>query len=135
MDNETLSLSAAARRAGVNVETIRYYQRRGLLPRPPRMHGAFRRYSPELVDRIRFIKRAQQLGFALSDVADLLGLAEGGTCSGVCGLAERKRDDVERKIADLEALRAALRGLVTRCRGNGIQDPCPLVGALAGNER
>lgn len=101
IDEQVLSIGAAARQAGVNVETIRYYQRRGLLPRPPVMQRGIRRYSVELVDQVRFIKRAQQLGFTLADVAGLLALAQGKTCSQVCGLAESKMHEVHRKIADL----------------------------------
>lgn len=132
MDEESLTIGAAARSAGVNVETIRYYQRRGLLPRPERLlHHGIRRYSPGLVDQVRFIKRAQQLGFTLNDVAALLALAQGKNCSIVCGLAERKMEEVERKIADLKRVQSALHGMVTGCRSNRAEDPCPLVQSLA----
>jgi MerR family mercuric resistance operon transcriptional regulator len=133
VDKEVLSIAAAARQAGVNVETIRYYQRRGLLPRAPLMQRGSRRYAVDLVDQVRFIKRAQQLGFTLDNVAGLLALAQNRTCSETCGLAERKMDEVQRKIADLQAMQTALQGLVARCRTNGAEDPCPLVQALAGN--
>ena len=133
MDGKTLTIGRAARSAGVHVETIRYYQRRGLLPRPgaPTRSG-IRRYPPELVDQVRFIKRAQQLGFPLRDVAELLALAQGNSCSATCGVAERKLYEVERKIADLERVQVALRSMVTGCRATRAEDPCPLVNALAG---
>jgi len=136
MDEATLTIGRAARSAGVNVETIRYYQRRGLLARPQGLrHGGIRRYSPDLVDQVRFIKRAQQLGFTLNDVAELLALAQGNRCSMACGLAERKMEEVQRKIADLKRVQTALHGMVAGCRANRAEDPCPLVQALAGKVR
>jgi len=128
---EGMNIGAAARRAGVHVETIRYYQRRGLLPRLPPLQRGTRRYSADLVDQVRFIKRAQQLGFSLHDVAELLALAQGNTCSPVCTLAERKIEDVQRKIADLQSMQKALQGLVAGCYATRAEDPCPLVQALA----
>ena len=134
-DKGFLSMRAAAQRAGVNVETIRYYQRRGLVPRAPMMQRGIRRYSPDLVDQVRFIKRAQQRRFTLNDVAELLALAQGRTCSQACGLAKHKMNEVQRKIADLQAVQAALQRLVAGCRANGAEDPCPLVKALASSSR
>ena len=128
---KAMTIGAAAREAGVHVETIRYYQRLGLLPRPPLLRGHVRRYSREFVERVRFVKRAQQLGFTLEDIGELLALAAGNGCSEVCGLAERKMEDVRRRIADLHAMQAALQGLVAGCHANPLGEPCPLVQALA----
>ena len=130
-ERKGMTIGAAARQAEVHVETIRYYQRLALLPRPPLARGHIRRYSAAFVDRVRFIKRAQQLGFTLEDIGGLLALAAGNGCSQVCGLAERQMADVRRKIADLQAMHAALQGLVAGCQANRLDQPCPLVQALA----
>ena len=105
-----LTSGAAAARAGVNVETLRYYERRGLVPTPPRSSGNYRLYSKESVRRIRFIKRAQELGFTLSEIKDLLTLTESASaeCSDVRQRALDKIRDVERRMADLRRIRRTL---------------------------
>ena len=117
--------------AGVNVETIRYYQRIALLRAPARSYGSFRRYSAADLKRVRFIKRAQALGFSLEEVALLLGLSDGRHCNETRVLAEKKLEMVETKIADLASIRSALTDLVGQCgkgsRGRG----CPIIDALA----
>jgi MerR family mercuric resistance operon transcriptional regulator len=124
------TIGALAKAVGVNVETVRYYQRIGLVARPPRAHGSIRRYPPETLRRLRFIKRAQSLGFSLEEVAALLQLADGEHCAETRVLGERKLALVQRKIDELAAIRAALEGLVERCARGGRGRGCPLIEAL-----
>jgi MerR family mercuric resistance operon transcriptional regulator len=130
MREESYTVGRLAKKAGVNVETIRYYQRRGLLPIPASSPGSVRRYSGKYLERLRFIKRSQQLGFTLGEAAELMALSEGHGCSVACGVAERRLADVERKMADLAAMQQALRRLVGRCHENPPEAPCPLVEAI-----
>ncbi len=125
-----LSIGKLAQAAGVNIETIRYYQRRGLLDEPPKPLSGFRRYLPEQVKRLRFIKRAKALGFTLDEVRALLTLDAACTCSETRALAVRKLALIERKIADLVAMRQVLGGLVEQCdAGDGGSD-CPIIDVL-----
>src|SRR3972149_5870582 len=103
-----ITVGQLARAAAVNVETVRYYQRIGLLPLPSRDYGSIRRDSGDDLKRVRFIKRAQKLGFSLDDVAVLLGLSDGKHCAETKALAETRLAVVEEKIADLAAIREAL---------------------------
>src|SRR4051812_15693257 len=100
MREESFTVGCLAKSVGVNVETVRYYQRRGLLPVPPSPLGGVRRYSGKDLQRLRFIKRAQQLGFTLDEVAELMALSEGRGCSVACAVAERRLADVQKKLAD-----------------------------------
>jgi Hg(II)-responsive transcriptional regulator len=124
-------MSEAAQQAGVNVQTIRYYERRGLLPSPPRRTSGYRELPEDTVRRIRFIKRAQDLGFSLDEVAELLRLrtARPHNRARVRGIAERRVRQIEQKIAELTALRDALRVLVHRCH-EGATLECPIIEAL-----
>src|SRR6185436_4815053 len=115
MKDDILTIGRLARSAGVNVETIRYYQRRNLLRVPVARPAGVRRYSDDDLRRLRFIKRAQQLAFSLAEIGELLALADGDRCSAVCDVGERRLADIERKIADLAAMREALRPLVGAC--------------------
>jgi len=124
------TIGALAKAAGVPVETLRYYQRIGLLPQPPRAHGTIRRYSPEMLRRVRFIKRAQGLGFSLEEVATLLTLADGEHCAETRVLGEKKLALVQRKLDELAAIRHALDELVTQCAQGGRGKGCPLIDAL-----
>jgi MerR family mercuric resistance operon transcriptional regulator len=124
------TIGALARAVGVNVETVRYYERIGLLARPPRVHGSIRRYPPETQRRLRFIKRAQSLGFSLDEVASLLQLAEGEHCAETRVLGERKLGLVQRKLDELGAIRLALERLVEQCSRGGRGKGCPLIAAL-----
>jgi Hg(II)-responsive transcriptional regulator len=124
-------ISEAALQAGVNVQTIRYYERRGLLPSPPRRRSGYRELPEETVRCVRFIKRAQELGFTLDEVSELLRLrtAKPHNRARVRAVAERRVQQIERKIAELDALRQALRILVHRCR-EGAALECPIIEAL-----
>lgn len=116
---------------GVHFETIRYYQRLGLMPTPARNYGSVRRYGKDDISRLRFIKRAQALGFSLEEVKLLLELSVGEHCAETRTLAEQKRELVEKKISDLQGIRKALDKLVHACgtgkRGHG----CPIIESLS----
>lgn len=119
-------------RAGVNPQTLRYYERRNLLPDPPRSSSGYRAYPDEAVARVRFIKRAQELGFTLGEIAELLHLAGGGprSCDSARALAETRVDEIERKIADLQRMRDSLGQLVDTCTRPHAQRDCPLLEAI-----
>lgn len=123
-----------AKRAGVNIETLRFYERKGLLPDPPRRGSGYREYPVESIRLIRFIKRAQELGFSLREIRELLALRvqPGVTCAEVREKAEQKVDEVRRKIADLKAIERALRKLTASCSGRGPATDCPILEHLDG---
>jgi len=125
-----LTIGALARAAGVHVETIRFYQRRGLLAPPPRAQGGFRHYGAQDLARLRFIKSAQRLGFSLDEVAELLQLDDGLHCSQASALGARKLADVRQRIADLQRIESALADMLLACSGNPQAASCPLIAAL-----
>lgn len=131
MAQAALTIGRLARDAGVNVQTIRFYQRRGLVAKPARPPGGVRRYAPDAAARIRFIKRAQALGFSLDEVDLLLGLSDGEHCAETKALAETKLAMVKEKISDLAAVEKALKGLVTKCSKGSRRSGCPIIDALA----
>lgn len=128
----TLRIGQLARAAGVNVETIRYYERRGLLPEPPRTRSGYREYPESDVARLGFIRRAQELGFTLREIGELLDLRmEPGTRpADVKARVEAKISDVEAKIRDLETIREALDRLAGACDIHGPVGDCPFIEAL-----
>ena len=121
-----------ASRGGVNLATIRFYERRGLLPKPPRTASGYRVFPGESVQRIRFIKHAQSLGFSLEEVRELLGLwlDTHTKCSDVRQRAEQKITQIEDKIKALHAVKKALGGLVAVCSCRGTDEHCPLLETL-----
>ena len=125
-----LTIGGVATAGGVNVETIRYYQRRGLLEEPAKPVGGYRKYPTEIVKRIRFIKRAQVLGFSLEDVAELLQLDVADACVKSCALSDRKLAVIDQKIAELTAMRRALAKLVAQCDKKSRRGTCPIIEAL-----
>lgn len=127
----SLPIGKLAQAAGVHVETIRYYQRRGLLAEPPKPLGGQRRYPEDAVKRVRFIKRAQALGFTLDEVAALLRLDRTRACAPTRTLAARKRALLDQKIADLIALRGALDELIRQCEPGRPAMRCPIIETLA----
>ena len=132
-DGRTWTISRLARDAGVNVETIRYYERVGLLRQPRKPAEGWRRYDEESLLRIRFIKRGQQLGFSLAEVKVLLGLRGSDsprTCARVSQRAIEKLAEIDAKIRDLQAMRDVLAGLTETCAGVGTGDACPMLRAL-----
>ncbi len=130
--SESLTIGRLARAAGVGVETIRYYQDRRLLPVPPST-GAFRYYPTPLVDRIRFIKRAQELGFSLEEVSELLLLEEGADRGSILRIATHRLAQIDQKLTDLQRMQRALTHLVTECESTSADLPCPLIRTLAGS--
>jgi MerR family mercuric resistance operon transcriptional regulator len=116
---------------GVNVETIRYYQRRGLMAEPDKPNQGHRRYGGEAVERVRFIKRALVLGFTLEEIAGLLALDEARAGAKTRGLAAHKRQVIEAKLADLKAMRKALTAQVRQCGNGATTGACPIIHALA----
>ncbi len=127
---ENLTIGALAEAAGVNVETIRFYQRKALMQEPDRPLGGIRRYGDAHLARVRFIKSAQRLGFSLDEVADLLKLEDGSHCTEAREQAERKLADVRARLADLQRIEGALQGLVERCCATTGRVQCPLIAAL-----
>ena len=126
-----LTIARAAREAGVNIETVRFYERRGLIERPPKGEG-YRVYSPDHVARIRFIKEAQQIGFSLAEAKELLALRAdpNADCSAVQQQAVAKQQEVRRKIEQLREIDAALETLIAACPGQGALQCCSIIDAL-----
>lgn len=133
-DRESLTIGAFARAAGVNVETIRFYQRKGLLLEPDKPYGSIRRYGEADVTRVRFVKSAQRLGFSLDEIADLLRLEDGTHCDEASSLAEHKLTDIQDKLADLRRMEAVLTRLVGACHSRTGSVSCPLIASLQGDE-
>jgi MerR family mercuric resistance operon transcriptional regulator len=127
---EELTIGQLARASDVNVETIRYYQRRELLDEPQKPLGGHRRYVSAAVRRVKFIRRAQQLGFTLEEVKNLLRLEDGGGCRETRQLAEQKVTIIEARIAALTRMRGALRELIAQC-GDERARTCPIIATLA----
>jgi len=129
---EFLSKSQLARRVNVNSETIRYYERRGLIPKPKRNTSGYRQYSVDYVARIQFIKRAQALGFTLNEIKELLFLRvdSENSCDHVREKAEIKIAEIEKKIKDLVKMKSALQTLTAACLGSGPSGECPILEAL-----
>ncbi|HEY4387772.1 MAG TPA: heavy metal-responsive transcriptional regulator [Ktedonobacteraceae bacterium] len=129
---EIFSIGQVARRACVGVETVRFYEREGLLEEPVRRVSGYRQYAEEAVKQIRFIKRAQQLGFSLKEIRELLTLRVDGqtSCEQVKERAEAKLAEVEQKISELQCMRQALFQVTSLCRGEEPSSCCPLLDAL-----
>ena len=131
---QNLKTGELAKQAGVNVETLRFYERKGLLPKPPQRTSGYREYPSESVHLIRFIKRAQELGFSLREIRELLALRvqPGVTCAEVRQKAEEKTSEVRQKIADLKAIERALQKRTATCSGEGPLSECPILECLNG---
>lgn len=127
-----LTISRLAQLGGVNLETIRYYERQGLLPAPPRTAAGYRVFPREAARRLRFIKRAQELGFSLSEIGELLGLRikPGANRADMRMRAEAKITNIEQKIRSLQAMKETLRQLTERCDGCGPLAECPILESL-----
>lgn len=125
-----LTIGAFARVVGVNVETIRFYQRKGLLLEPNKPYGSIRRYGETDVRRLQFVKSAQRLGFSLDEIAELLRLEDGTHCEEASVLAERKLHDVRQKLADLVCMETALANLIADCHAQRGKLSCPVITSL-----
>ena len=128
----SLKIGDVAEQGGVNLQTIRYYEREGLLPEPPRLASGYRMFPETAVRRVRFIKRAQELGFSLAEIRDLLSLRENAEAGAhdMRDRAKAKVADLEEKIRTLRAMKNALTRLAEKCPGCGPLSDCPIVDAL-----
>ena len=131
-----LPIGALAKRTGVGIDTIRYYEREGLLPAPRRRASGYRDYDAASVERLRFVRRAKALGFTLDEIRELLSLA-GDRERGVHGVKQRAQErlaEVERRIRELQSIRRGLRQLIAACPGHGALEHCPILRTLGGKE-
>ncbi len=137
MKMNALTIGRLAKEAGVNLETVRYYERRGLLPRPPRSPSGYRLFPDEAAGRLRFIRRAQELGFSLAEIRELLSLRVSATVerTDVRRRAEAKIADIDAKIRSLESMKRTLRKLTKACAGCGPVSECPILESLDREER
>jgi MerR family copper efflux transcriptional regulator len=129
----SMTVGALAKQAGVKIDTIRYYERRGLLPKPPRTDCGYRTFTPSSLERLRFIRQAQALGFTLAEVNQLLALRvrPGTTCTEVRKRAEAKISDIELRIQSLHRMKRALHQLVSSCAADGAASECSLLANLS----
>ena len=130
----SMSIGQLAQRAGVAIDTVRYYERNALLQPAGRLASGYRRYDQTQLTRLRFIRRAKALGFSLEDVRALLSLSEERDVAEVKRTAQRKLAEIEHRIAELERIRAGLNTLITACPGHGHADACPILNALTSEE-
>ena len=130
MQTNELTIAGMARAAGVGVETVRFYERRGLIVQPNKVNGAYRRYGAEHARRIRFIKRSQELGFTLDEIESLLKLEDGSDRRSVQKIASERIEQVRGRIADLRRIERTLKHLLDACR-NGTGHRCPIISAIA----
>jgi MerR family mercuric resistance operon transcriptional regulator len=133
---ESLTIGKVARLAGIGVETVRFYERQGLIDKPMRRESGYRQYSEDIVRRLRFIKRAKELGFTLKEIKDLLALQleSDRTCADVRRRAEVKIDDIEQRVRTLQRMKKALAKLTMACSGRGPVSQCPIIEAIEGDE-
>lgn len=131
--NSTLTIGRLANAANVGVETVRYYQKLKLLPVPPQV-GSYRQYPVNLVGRIRFIKRAQELGFTLKEISGLLKLQDGSDRVTIRAIASERAAQIESKLVDLQRMREVLNHLVRECEHTDSDFPCPIIESLIGEE-
>lgn len=133
---ETLTIGKVAKGAGVGVETVRFYEREGLLPAPPRRPSGYRQYPLDTVRRIRFVLQAKELGFTLKEIKELLALRVGGPtrCSTVRARAEAKLENIDEKLAVLKRMRRTLRQLTRACESDTETDDCPILDALGADQ-
>ncbi|MGH7107130.1 MAG: MerR family DNA-binding protein [Acetobacteraceae bacterium] len=131
---DSMGIGALAHRGGVRIDTVRYYERNGLLAPKSRLASGYRRYGAMELSRLRFIRRAQALGFTLKEIEELLKLSSRRDVARVKSAAQQKLADVERRIADLERVREGLATLIDACPGHGRAAECPILNALGGEE-
>jgi MerR family copper efflux transcriptional regulator len=132
----SLTIGTVAKRAGVPIDTIRYYEREGLLPAPLRRASGYRSYNESAIRRLRFIRRAKELGFTLEEIRDLLALSTDrrGGVRAVRKRAEQRLASIDARIAELTRIREGLQQLIDVCPGHGDPDQCPILRALVGEE-
>ena len=134
---EILTIGQLARRAGVGVETVRFYERKGLLAEPDRRPSGYRQYGPDAVTRLRFIRRAKDLGFTLKEIENLLSLRvdPSTNCSDIRRQAVAKIEDIQSRIGTLQKMKQALAKLTGECNGSGPLSECPILEVLDGEEQ
>jgi MerR family copper efflux transcriptional regulator len=134
---KSFTIGHLAKAANVSVETVRFYERKGLLQTPERKHSAYRQYDGNAVDRLKFIRRAQQVGFTLKEIEDLLGLRDNPDAqrADVRERALNKIAEINAKISDLQAMRKSLTNLLNSCEGDGPASACPIITSLQDNEK
>jgi Cu(I)-responsive transcriptional regulator len=131
---DSIGIGTLARRAGVSIDTVRYYERGGLLSPRTRLASGYRRYGEVELSRLRFIRRAQALGFSLKEVKDLLAISGQRDVARIKRRAQEKLADVEHRIAELERVRDGLSNLIDACPGHGRAADCPILKALGDEE-
>ena len=131
---QALKIGQLAQRAAVNLQTIRYHEREGLLPEPRRLSSGYRLYTDSMVRRVRFIKRAQEIGFSLAEIRELLSLRADGQPNEVRAIAEAKIADIEDKMRTLKAMKTVLNRLTERCSGCGPASECPILESIDSEE-
>ena len=132
---DKLTIGRVASQAGVGIDTVRFYERRGLLPEPDRTASGYRIYAPETIDRLNFIRRAKDLGFSLEEISTMLDLQEsGGSKAEVRKITERKLANINARIEDLNRMRNVLNDLHAECSGSGDACGCPIIEALADDD-
>jgi Hg(II)-responsive transcriptional regulator len=130
MDEASFTIGDVADAAGVGVETVRYYERRKLVPQPGRGPGAYRRYGNGHVNRVRFIKRAQALGFSLEEIGTLLMLEDGTDRKSIRRIAATRLEETRRRIADLRRIERVLAHLLHDCETHKKSPDCPIIAAI-----
>jgi Hg(II)-responsive transcriptional regulator len=129
------TIGRLAKQAGVGIDTVRFYERRGLLPQPQRTPSGYRLYSEDTINRIRFVRKAKRLGFTLDEIENLLKLQDqGGQKSEVKAITTLKLEQIDAKIADLSRMRTVLETLATECSGRGSISTCPIIEAIASDD-
>jgi len=131
---KSIGIGALAKSAGVGIDTVRYYERNGLLAARSRLASGYRRYGETELSRLRFIRRAQSLGFSLKEVRDLLGISAQRNVANAKRAAQAKLADIDQRIAALERMRKGLSTLIAACPGHGRAADCPILNALGGKE-
>ncbi len=130
MNDASYTIAGLAQASGVGVETVRYYERRGLVAQPARVVGAYRRYGPDHVHRIRFIRRAQEIGFNLEEIESLLELEDGTDRRSIRRIAAARLEETRRKIADLRRIERVLAHLLHECEAHAGSPRCPIIAAI-----
>ncbi len=131
MQNANHTIASLAQAAGVGVETVRYYERRGLIAQPARVAGAYRRYGGDHVHRIRFIRRAQELGFNLEEIETLLALEDGTDRRTIRRIAGARLSEIRQRLVDLKRMEQALAHLLHECEAHQKAHRCPIIAAIA----
>lgn len=128
----TITIGKVAKSADVSVETVRFYEQKGLIPRAERTESGYRKYNPSIIEQLKFIQRAKNVGFSLSDIGDLITLKSDpdSCCADVMLRAKIKLEEIDNKISELTRIRDSLQNLVSECDGNPKTTECPLIESL-----